>query len=368
MDINFHYYAVKYIALVAGFNSNEAEIIATTSQFVDDYIPESSLRVENTYIPSYARASLQVQKTETEEGAVTICPVQTGFSPEAALVHEWIRKNVVNPFHFISQDANMLPVPHYQTIHAKHGDGSRIDQICQLAVANFHSGFIHRFHSLVFLGAAIHVFADTYAHEFFNGNEDSQINDWHFEWTGDWKGVWKDGGAEQGFYSSLVPIGHAKLGNIPDLSCFEFKARRGNDLLVRSNFMFFPECAIEIGKYFRAILNAQDQSREIYQGVQSGCKYPIDRNRNVTAGILENHWQAILNQPVQFKYKKYVMYPINEIFYAYNWAAGLIRDMALRSSHQWQKIVPNHWISYRPTLEANWHFNWESHHNDWRNL
>ena len=36
MNVEFHYYLTKYIALEAGFDSDEAEIIAYSSQFVDD--------------------------------------------------------------------------------------------------------------------------------------------------------------------------------------------------------------------------------------------------------------------------------------------------------------------------------------------
>jgi len=37
VDISFHYFAVKTLALEAGFNNDEAQRIATFSQYVDDY-------------------------------------------------------------------------------------------------------------------------------------------------------------------------------------------------------------------------------------------------------------------------------------------------------------------------------------------
>ena len=36
MNIEFHYYLTKYLALEAGFDDSEAEIIAYSSQYVDD--------------------------------------------------------------------------------------------------------------------------------------------------------------------------------------------------------------------------------------------------------------------------------------------------------------------------------------------
>ena len=38
MNVSFHYYAVKATACLCGFSPEQAEIVATYSQFVDDYM------------------------------------------------------------------------------------------------------------------------------------------------------------------------------------------------------------------------------------------------------------------------------------------------------------------------------------------
>ena len=45
MDIEFHYYLTKYLALEAGFEEDEAEIIAYASQYVDDNCVKYSIKI-----------------------------------------------------------------------------------------------------------------------------------------------------------------------------------------------------------------------------------------------------------------------------------------------------------------------------------
>ncbi len=47
MNIEFHYYITKYLALSAGFEEDEAEIIAYSSQFVDDNYLRLTLQTED---------------------------------------------------------------------------------------------------------------------------------------------------------------------------------------------------------------------------------------------------------------------------------------------------------------------------------
>ena len=48
MDKNFHYYAVKVIATLAGFRPDEAQIIAQFSQFVDDFILSQAIPINQS--------------------------------------------------------------------------------------------------------------------------------------------------------------------------------------------------------------------------------------------------------------------------------------------------------------------------------
>ena len=55
MDITFHYFAVKTLALEAGFPGAEAQRLAAFSQFVDDFDRRGSLYCGN--VPRYIRLS-----------------------------------------------------------------------------------------------------------------------------------------------------------------------------------------------------------------------------------------------------------------------------------------------------------------------
>lgn len=44
MDIEFHYYVTYLVYIKAGFNKNEAEIIAYASQYVDDNTAQACVK------------------------------------------------------------------------------------------------------------------------------------------------------------------------------------------------------------------------------------------------------------------------------------------------------------------------------------
>ena len=54
MDISFHYYAVKSVALAAGYDEAKAQRIASFSEFIDDYNWYAYFRASN--IPDYVKA------------------------------------------------------------------------------------------------------------------------------------------------------------------------------------------------------------------------------------------------------------------------------------------------------------------------
>lgn len=72
MDINFHYYAVKTLAIHAGFDEECAQIIARYSQFVDDFTIYKTMVLDN--VPTFARHLAKPYK-----GKWLFTPVTTGF-------------------------------------------------------------------------------------------------------------------------------------------------------------------------------------------------------------------------------------------------------------------------------------------------
>lgn len=98
MDITFHYYAVLALARQAGFSADEAQIVATYSQFVDDYTLKQPFPV--TDVPDFARVLCSQKKD-----LLLLHPVTTGFSSwfdMAQLGLERDQKYILTPFHFIT--------------------------------------------------------------------------------------------------------------------------------------------------------------------------------------------------------------------------------------------------------------------------
>lgn len=94
MDINFHYFAVKTIALESGFDENAANRIAAFSQFLDDYDIWVNYIFES--VPKYAE-SLIIKSPNV------FYTVTTGFTllDSFRLITNKYQKEIVVPFYFI---------------------------------------------------------------------------------------------------------------------------------------------------------------------------------------------------------------------------------------------------------------------------
>ena len=170
MDINFHYYAVKTLAIHAGFDEECAQIIARYSQFVDDFTIYKTMVLDN--VPTFARHLAKPYK-----GKWLFTPVTTGFDSwfeMARLALEQNQRNITIPFHFIP--------PHTKLNEVKTGDErtawrvvpAKMDLghlICGL-LTDAKDKFIHApqaTENLMRIGILLHIFADTYAHQNFSG-------------------------------------------------------------------------------------------------------------------------------------------------------------------------------------------------------
>jgi len=170
MDIEFHYYITKYLAKEAGFDNNEAEIIAYSSQYVDD----------NT-----TQYNIQINTNESYQNLISQTPDIT----------KPIRKNIriYVLHHYLPGDPN--------SPKARRKDGKM--HLLMTTAASTHAQEIFfeatRSEDLFKLGIASHMLSDTYMHQNFVGNYD-EINSM--------KGVW----------DTLKPfIGHADASYKPDI-------------------------------------------------------------------------------------------------------------------------------------------------------
>lgn len=225
MDINFHYYAVKTLAIHAGFDEECAQIIARYSQFVDDFTIYKTMVLDN--VPTFARHLAKPYK-----GKWLFTPVTTGFDSwfeMARLALEQNQRNITIPFHFIP--------PHTKLNEVKTGDErtawrvvpAKMDLghlICGL-LTDAKDKFIHApqaTENLMRIGILLHIFADTYAHQNFSG-----FWDWenYCELTGcrDENGQDITSKYSPSIYHRFPAIGHTEANHAPDDSNISFELK-----------------------------------------------------------------------------------------------------------------------------------------------
>ena len=165
MNIEFHYYIVRFLCKHAGFTDPEGEIVSYSSQFIDNNIISYSI----------------------DDGGKTYDTIPTqnyGFWDES------FPKEVYIPFHFFPGDP--------RAAGEARRDGRRNPLCCtpaspglkELLVSGLHSRNLYR------VGIALHTFVDSWAHQNFSG----VLEDWN---------------RLEG--KSLIPaIGHAQAQRKPD--------------------------------------------------------------------------------------------------------------------------------------------------------
>lgn len=237
MDINFHFYAVKVIAMLAGFDPIEANRIAAYSQYVDDYRPKESYVLHQT--PRFAKGMVEDGCFKTVQTGFTVMGENTKFLDPIFL------RDTVTAFHFVPP-VYKITGKEYQVRRARCGDDSIAARILQEAAQGYRISrrVEEKNAALIHIGIALHIFADTYAHENFNGFfspvngadvVEAKIN-----------GIPRN---PYHVYRNLpkgMAVGHAMIGTAPDDSYTWFKVRQNQTVWERNNAEAFLECAEEL--------------------------------------------------------------------------------------------------------------------------
>lgn len=221
MDINFHYYAVKTIALHAGFSDDDAQLIAGYSQFVDDYDIWKNYIFER--VPDYASSLVQVSFL----GYHLFYTVTTGFNsiPDyGRLFCSKYQNEICVPFHFIPTrrlrdiDVNSSTRTAYRTQEATINGDFLIAQLMTNAREQYlrvsSNSETERRKALIRVGMLLHIFADTYSHNGFSGQKGWENN----AFIREAKNVFTRENITQNYkgYSNVPAIGHAEIGTAPD--------------------------------------------------------------------------------------------------------------------------------------------------------
>lgn len=256
MNISYHYYTIKTLAVKAGFPENEAQQIAYYSQMVDDF-HLSNLVVLGMQPPEFFLENGLAWKVNDHEWEMIPCGTGIDFLKSLSPHYQ---EHTLAPFHFIPpKDLETLrnrdnsERTDYRCVCAGDSQDLLIHEIVNEAVQAVKVQRSSR--NLMALGMALHTYADTYAHCHFSGLhgfENEAILQKEYNRTEKPREVPK---AESDLLRDLPPIGHAHVETAPDI-CYKhiqysMKTAKdgGFDLNVeRDNADFFSECS-------RAILN-----------------------------------------------------------------------------------------------------------------
>ena len=241
MQIDFHH-AVTYVcARIAGFDGHRAAIIAHSAQYVDDASSNEPVYFSNKAL--YRRS---------------------------ASAHPSIHRNNIKaisnhivwlPFHFLPGNGG-LPA-------GQNPDGRFIEKIICLPDSPIAQDMINlviaerqRKYSLQWLGVALHVYADTFAHQGFAGvihpvNDVEDITDVgeSGEFDSVLGGIWRD------FLDDAIPpLGHGRANVFPDMPFLKWEYENGvGKTIYRDNTDIFCRAADTITKAMQRYLgNPED--------------------------------------------------------------------------------------------------------------
>lgn len=225
MQIDFHH-AVTYVtARIAGFSPAEADIVAYAAQYVDDATCDGAIKFDNKAI--YQRISSSHKTIDFQN-----------FDPVEDLL-VWM------PFHFLPGNGGADPGenPEGTFIHKLVclPDSPVARDMLDAAFADRNKPYaLHR------LGIAMHVYADTWAHQGFAGvlHEINEVDDFdEIGNTGVFEGGLKD--FRNRFLEKAVPpLGHGKANVFPDMPFLSWSYVNGHGTqVVRNNTDLFCDAA-----------------------------------------------------------------------------------------------------------------------------
>lgn len=259
MQRDFHYNVIRILAEKAGFLPEEAQIIAYSSQYVDDAIEHKPIKLPLISSPYFHRIKGKI-----------LDPTCTAYNGMRYI--ESFKKSsqmkVFLSFHFLppeqySGQKNFS----YVTRH-----NSKFSKLLLKQIENNFKTNDDRTYNLISLGIALHTYADTWAHEDFSGTHnhyDNNIAFVKFYNQGKWLTLSRTGKIK----SKLVPsIGHAEAGNFPDLPylVWKFMKIKGQTFYIKNNLDIYIDAAYNIFNFLKTFTNSS-KKWETFSGKLIDC-------------------------------------------------------------------------------------------------
>lgn len=224
MQIDFHFATTYVVARIAGFNQHDAEIIAYSSQYVDDSTTSGFLRFDNGM--RYYRAATAHPLYDPDN-----------FNNDES-TKSWL------PFHFLPGNELQTGTAPEDAAFTKHlicRPNSPVARAMMKRVIEVKD----RPHALHRLGIASHVFVDTFAHQGFVGQK-LELNN---------AAEIKDHDSNYLPAMPLPPIGHGIVSTYPDRPFLKwsYTDSHGNHI-IRDNPTDFTTAADELCKHYQRYL------------------------------------------------------------------------------------------------------------------
>lgn len=293
MNINFHYFLVKTLAIEAGLDESTAQFLALTSEMVDDMTPDlfQGKRVESgngqiLKILVEQRPSAYFQERMMVfpgrvDGCYEFLPSVTSFTYTGALKDATQFESVI-PFHFYVDHYVPNPVDRsvLRTKPAVKGTDlyismdALVDQILEYQRKN-NSG--QRDKELLRFGMLLHVFADTFAHAGFSGGHGWENR---VELLKVFGPTYEERGKTflervVGMGKSHTSYGHGQLAHLPDVCCMSYQYRcmeaEGDGFskeILRCNKEVYEMCAGIIFEWFMRLSGREDETALRWEAIK----------------------------------------------------------------------------------------------------
>lgn len=346
MDINYHYYTIKTLAIHAGFDDEKAQFIAHFSQHIDDFIMHSPFIVDKEP-PDFFHKNGLANKIKNNKWVFSPCA--TGLNLIHTVSHSY-QLDTLMPFHFITPKVNRgMPQNTdrglYRCRAANENDNLLINQLMENTAKSVKPNDKT---SLMALGMLLHTLSDTYAHCGFSGfhgwENESYIhkmthkipqiqirNIWPIELMKEkLKETVKENlnknlkvklreakesleamsPAEKAFYRALPSIGHANVSHAPDCcDCYiSIYGKRTKDgalelLIERDNSVFFAECSRRVLDILCTI-NEKPKFNDIeWANLQEKLAVAQNSRTNDNSKTIRRKWMEIFPN-INYSYKK----------------------------------------------------------------
>ncbi|TPW18672.1 MAG: hypothetical protein FD130_95 [Halothiobacillaceae bacterium] len=226
MQIDFHHAATYVIARAAGFMHEQANIIAYCSQYVDDATSEGTVYFDNRAVYtriSSAHKMLDLRNTE-----------------ELANHHVWMAFHLLPGNGQKRADESLDQAGFINKIICRPNSPVAQEMVRLTILGKDRAYGLHR------LGVAMHVYADTWAHQGFAGvmHDVNEVED--ARETGN-SGVFDnrlDVILDDLLDDAIPPLGHGRANVFPDIPFLEWEYTNGkNERVIRNNPKDFLEAA-----------------------------------------------------------------------------------------------------------------------------